>query len=51
MIGMREGEVAQLQRQLDHLNNLKGNLEDRQLFDQVSEANARQKFVMTGEGT
>jgi hypothetical protein len=35
LIGMREGEVAQLQRQLDHVNGLKGNLEDRLLFEQA----------------
>ena len=33
--GMREGEIAQQQRQLDYLNDLKGSLEDRQLFDQA----------------
>jgi len=35
LIGMREGEVAQLQRQLDHVNGLKGSLEDRLLFEQA----------------
>jgi hypothetical protein len=30
MLGMREGETAQLQRELDYVNGLKGSLEGRQ---------------------
>ena len=41
LIGMREGELAQQQRQLDHANNLKGSLENRQLFDQAPGGEAR----------